>query len=188
MERHNEENTHTHFDCKKEIAVVHNGIIENYQFLKEELIKKGHTFISQTDTEIIPHLVEEKLKKEKNIILAIFSVLKQLEGSFALLLTQKNNDFIIGARKNSPLLVGFDGKNFYFSSDPIAIAKYTKKMIFLDENELFIIDSKIKFYNFEKEIEINKKFQKLSIDYINVSKERYDTYMLKEIYEQPKAI
>ncbi|HOK57216.1 MAG TPA: glutamine--fructose-6-phosphate transaminase (isomerizing), partial [bacterium] len=183
-----EKNAHPHFDCKNEIAVVHNGIIENYQFLKKQLEKNGHKFISQTDTEIVPHLIEENLKKDKNIISAVISSVKKMEGSFALLITKKGEDFIIGVKKNSPLVIGFDGENFYFASDPIPISQYTKKMIFLEENEIFYLDSEIKFYNFKRDIEIEKRFEEIELKEIRISKENFDSYMLKEIYEQPESI
>jgi len=183
-----EKNAHPHFDCKNEIAVVHNGIIENYQFLKKQLEKKGHYFVSQTDTEIIPHLIEENLKKEKDIISAVISSIREMDGSFALLITKKGKDFVIGVRKNSPLVIGFDGKNFYFASDLLPITKYTNRVIFLDENEIFYIDSEIKFYNFKTGDEIEKEFDEVEIGNIEISKGIFDSYMIKEIYEQPVSI
>ncbi|MFN4227752.1 MAG: glutamine--fructose-6-phosphate transaminase (isomerizing) [Candidatus Ratteibacteria bacterium] len=183
-----EENTHPHFDCKNEIAIVHNGIIENYQDLKESLIKKGHKFTSQTDTEVVSHLIEDNLNLTKDIFSAIVLSLRKIEGSFAFLITKRGEDFVIGVKKNSPLVVGFDGKNYYFASDPLPISKYTNKMIFLDDNELFFLDKKIRFYNFKKNIEVNKDFKVIDIEQSIISRGEFDSYMLKEIYEQPEVI
>lgn len=184
----NEKNAHPQFDCKREIGVVHNGIIENYQALKNLLIKRGHNFISETDTEVIPHLIEEEIKSGKDIIEAIISSLRLLEGSFAVLITIKGKNFLIGARKNSPLCIGFDGENFYIASDIIPVSKYTNKVVFLEDNEIFVLNEDIKFYNFLKGTEIRKKFKEVKIKYEEISKGRFETYMLKEIYEQPEAI
>jgi glucosamine--fructose-6-phosphate aminotransferase (isomerizing) len=184
-----EKNAHPHFDCRREIFVVHNGIIENYQSLKNFLTLRGHKFISNTDTEVIPHLLEENFKKNKSLISAIFLTLKKLKGAFAILIAKKEDNLIIGARKNSPLVVGFDGNNYYIASDPIPITRYTDKIIFLDDNEMFFINNKeLKFYNFLKGIEIQKKFRSIKTKYAEISKGGFDSYMLKEIYEQPKAI
>lgn len=183
-----EENTHPHFDCKKEIAVVHNGIIENYHFLKVQLEQKGHNFVSQTDTEVLPHLIEENLKRGKDIISAVISSVKELEGSFALLITKKGENFVIGVKKNSPLVIGFDGKNFYFASDVLPVSKYTNKIIFLEENEIFYLDSDIKFFNFKNGCEIKKKFDEIKINPYETLKEKFDSYMIKEIFEQPQAL
>ncbi|MCM8767012.1 MAG: glutamine--fructose-6-phosphate transaminase (isomerizing) [Candidatus Omnitrophica bacterium] len=183
-----EDNAHPHFDCKKEIVIVHNGTIENYQFLKRDLEKKKHKFISQTDTEVLAHLIEENLKKDKNIFFAVISALKEIEGSFAFLITKKGENLIIGAKKNLPLVIGFDGDNYYFSSDPIPIAKYTNKILFLQDDEIFCLDSKIKFYNFKKNIQIKKEFDEIDLKEYKITKGIFDAYMIKEIYEQPEAI
>src|SRR3989338_9846331 len=129
-------NAHPHVDCRNKISVVHNGIIENYSELKDELIKKGHKFSSQTDTEVIAHLIEENIKGKK-IEEAVRLALNQIEGSYALgILNSNEPDKLIGARNESPLIVGIgDGENF-IASDVPSILSYTNKIIYLEDKEI----------------------------------------------------
>ena len=136
----NQVNAHPHSDCHGEIAIVHNGIIENYRRLKAELIKEGHKFASQTDTEVIAHLIERFLKSA-DLEEAVLKALSKLEGSFAIaVLSQKEPDKLIGARCGSPLIVGLGKEENFLASDAPAILEATREVIFLDDNELVTLD------------------------------------------------
>ncbi|MBN2097837.1 MAG: glutamine--fructose-6-phosphate transaminase (isomerizing) [Candidatus Omnitrophica bacterium] len=184
----NQVNAHPHLDCKGEIALVHNGIIENYEQLKSELIKKGHKFRSQTDTEVIAHLIEEFYRNQP-LEEAVRKALAKLRGSFAIgVISKREPEKLVGARLGSPLIIGL-GKNEYFlASDVPAILDYTKDIVFLDEKELAILTKdgfKVTDLN---GIEVSKKATRINWDISQAEKQGYKHFMLKEIYEQPKAI
>jgi glucosamine--fructose-6-phosphate aminotransferase (isomerizing) len=149
----NQVNAHPHLDCKSQIAVVHNGIIENYSELKSELISEGHRFRSQTDTEVIVHLIE-RFYKNSNLEEATRKVVKKLKGSFAIgVISEKEPDKLIGARFQSPLIVGIGEGEKFLASDIPALLDYTKKVIFLEENEIVVLEKeKIKITDFEGRI------------------------------------
>ena len=128
-------NAHPHTDCKRDLAVVHNGIIENFQSLKQRLIKQGHTFQSETDTEVIAHLIEEYFSKNgRNLGLAVHLALKELEGTYALAIVHKDSpDRFIAARNGSPLIVGLGKGENFIASDVPAVLKHTKEIIILDD-------------------------------------------------------
>jgi len=130
----NEINAHPHFDCKGEIAVVHNGIIENYALLKENLKKEGHVFNSETDSEVISHLIEKFY--ESDLMSAVTKALNLLDGSFGILVINKKDNKIISARRGSPLLLGVGKNEMLVASDISALIKYTNKVIYLKENEI----------------------------------------------------
>ncbi len=182
------ENTHPHSDCKNKIAIVHNGIIENYLELKRMLKEKKHRFSSETDTEVIVHLLEENLKHYP-IFDSILNTINMLKGSFALLFIFADYpNLMIGVRKNSPLIFAEKDNNFYFSSDIIGISSYVDKAYFLDDETIvFLNNSKYSFFDFkgaEKKI-FPKKVEKSSFF---IEKKGYKHFMLKEIFEQPEAI
>lgn len=130
----NEINAHPHLDCKKEIALVHNGIIENYHQLRDKLQKQGHKFISATDTEVVAHLVEKYYRGDLEE--AVLKSLKDIQGSFALAIIHKKENKMIVARRGSPLIIGVGvGENFVGSDVP-AILKFTKKVIYLDDDQM----------------------------------------------------
>jgi len=184
----NQVNAHPHLDCKGEIALVHNGIIENYEPLKAQLMKEGHVFRSQTDTEVIVHLIE---KFYKNIPLedAVRKALKLVTGSFAIAVIAKHEpEKLIGARLGSPLIVGIGENENFLASDAPAILEYTKEIIFLEENEVAILEK-----NSCKVIDLNgkqiaKKSVQLNWDIEQAQKQGYKHFMLKEINEQPKIL
>ncbi len=183
-------NSHPHFSCDKKLAVVHNGIVENYQELKEILIKKGHGFKSQTDTEVIAHLIEEELKTKK-ITEAVRSALKQIKGSFAVAVIYEPEDILIGARKASPLVLGIGKDEFILASDVPAFLKYTDKVIFLDENEMAVTynnkhDYKIIEINSGKQLK--KKITKVDWSLEEAEKGGHPHFMIKEMMEQPAVI
>lgn len=180
-------NAHPHTDCKNNIAVVHNGIIENYIPLKKYLQKKGHKFTSETDTEIFAHLIEENYNGD--LLEAVRMSIKELEGSFAFAIIHRENpDKIIGIRKGSPLVVGVGENEMFLASDVSAIIKYTKNIIYVDEEEIVeITRGRYNFYSFDKH-RISKKLESVIMDIEQIEKNGYPHYMLKEIFEQPTTI
>ncbi len=179
-------NAHPH--SSENVSVVHNGIIENSTLLKKFLVEKGHKFKSQTDTEVIVHLITEYLKKN-NLRDTLTKVLKKLHGSFALGLIFKDEpDLIIGARRGSPLAVGYGPGENYLGSDSYALKSMTNKITYLDDGEFCIIKkTEVSFYN-EQGKKINKKILSLTTDEQNYDKGDYKHFMAKEIDEQPITI
>lgn len=181
------ENAHPQLDCDKKIAVVHNGIIENFKKLKENLEKKGHKFTSQTDTEIIAHLIQEAYNG--NLENAVFSALKKIKGSYAIAVICKNEpDKLIGARKESPLVIGVGDNENFLASDIPALLKYTNRVVYLDDGELCVINkNSIKVYN-ENKKEIKKEEETIKWDFKDAEKSGFPHFMLKEIFDQPDTI
>ena len=179
----NEANAHPH--STEIVSVVHNGIIENSSELKKVLEKEGKTFKSQTDTEVITVLLTEKLKNTEPLE-AVFKTLGLLKGSFALGIIFKNyKDFVIGARRGSPLAVGYSNDENYLGSDSYALKSMTNKISYLDDGDVCILSKdEVKFYNSNKE-KINKEIFTLSENKSEVSKGNYKNFMIKEIFEQP---
>jgi len=180
-------NAHPHIDCKKKITVVHNGIIENYEELKERLSKAGHKFVSGTDTEIIAHLIESHYKG--NIEEAVLAALKEVEGAYALgVLSKDEPEKLIAARKDSPLIIGVGKGENFIASDVPAILKHTKNVIFLDNGEIAVLKKdSVKIMELSGK-KVEKKIHKIEWDVKQAEKGIYKHYMLKEIYEQPRAI
>ena len=182
------ENAHPHMDQNEHFAVVHNGIIENYLELKNQLIKEGFTFQSETDTEVIPVLMEYYYQKYQDVMKAFQYTLKDLRGSYAILvISPLLANTILVAKKNSPLVIGRGNDGIYIASDIPAIIEYTKDFYFLEDGESAIINDNIIFYNrdFQK-IDKNSKTIDWEIDAID--KNGFEDYMLKEIHEQPEAL
>ena len=179
-------NAHPH--SSDNVSVVHNGIIENSTLLKKFLVKKGHKFKSQTDTEVIVHLITEYLKKN-NLIDTLTKVLKKLHGSFALGIIFKDEpDLIVGARRGSPLAVGYGPGENYLGSDSYALKSMTNKITYLDDGEFCIIKkTEVSFFN-EQGKKINKKILSLTTDEQSYDKGDYKHFMAKEIDEQPLTI
>ena len=179
-------NAHPFIDCTGNFAVVHNGIIENYMKLREDLIKKGHKFSSDTDSEVIVHLIEENYKDSFRD--AFFKTVNMLKGSFAIVAIHNGERKIMGAKKESPLIIGIGDHENFVASDIPAFLKYTNRVITMQDGEVCeLTDDFVRFYNFGgKEI-------KKDVEYINWSAEDaekggYEHFMLKEIYEEPEAI
>ena len=179
-------NAHPH--SSQNVSVVHNGIIENSTLLKKFLVGKGHKFKSQTDTEVIVHLITENLKTE-NIINSITKTLKSLHGSFALGIIFKDQpDLIIGARRGSPLAVGYGPNENYLGSDSYALKSMTNKITYLSDGEFCVIKKdQVEFFN-EDGIKINKKVLELSSEEEKYDKGDYKHFMAKEIEEQPTTL
>ncbi len=182
----NSVNAHPH--SSHNVSVVHNGIIENSTLLKKYLVSKGHDFKSQTDTEVIVHLITENLKTAE-IQEAITKTLKQLHGSFALGIIFKDmSDLIIGARRGSPLAVGYGPNENYLGSDSYALKSMTNKITYLDDGEFCIVKKdEVTFFN-EEGKKINKKVLELSSDQENYDKGDFKHFMAKEIEEQPETL
>ena len=172
----------------EQVSVVHNGIIENSDEIKKELSKKGLKFKSQTDTEVITLLITESLK-ERNPLDSVYTTLKKLKGSFALGIIFKDfADIIIGARRGSPLAVGYSNGENYLGSDSYALKSMTNKISYLDDGELCVLTKEdVSFYN-SKLKKINKKINIMSDEETLVNKGEFKHFMLKEIYEQPTTI
>jgi glucosamine--fructose-6-phosphate aminotransferase (isomerizing) len=182
----NSVNAHPH--SSENVSVVHNGIIENSTLLKKYLLSKGHKFKSQTDTEVIVHLITENLKTSE-LQDAITNTLKQLHGSFALGIIFKDMpDLIIGARRGSPLAVGYGPNENYLGSDSYALKSMTNKITYLDDGEFcFVKKDEVHFFN-EEGTKINKKVLELSSDQQNYDKGDFKHFMAKEIEEQPQTL
>ena len=181
------ENAHPHLSGNKKIAVIHNGIIENYKKLKEELEKQGFKFRSQTDSEIIAHLIEKNYKS--NLENAVFLALKKLKGSYAIaVICEDEPDKLVGARNESPLVVGVGDKENFLASDTPALLKYTNRMIFIDDGEICVLTkNSVKVFNKDKK-EVKKKEELIEWDIKDAEKSGFPHFMLKEIYDQPDTI
>ena len=182
----NQVNAHPHQDCTKEISIVHNGIIENYEPLKASLIKEGHRFLSQTDTEVIAHLIEKFYKNNIPLEEAVRKSLRQLVGSFALgIISAREPHKLIGARLGSPLIVGVGKGENFLASDIPAVLDDTKDIIFLDEFELAVLTKDgISITNVNGN-PVAKAAVRISWDITQAQKQGYKHFMLKEINEQP---
>ncbi len=181
-------NAHPHSCCKKEIFLVHNGIVENYQTLKQWLKKQGHIFQSETDTEIIVHLIEEYYKND--LLKAVQKALSLIEGTYGLAIISKQEpNKLIAARKGSPLVIGICKRGEYIvASDPAAIIEHTKKVIYLDDGEIAILTRKgMKITTLTNE-QVKKKTQEIKWNLQEIEKSGFDHFMLKEIFEQPQTV
>jgi len=184
-----EVNAHPHTCNCKSLTIVHNGIIENYKDLKPGLEKKGCKFLSQTDTEVAAHLIAHEFEAKKDLLKAVQSAVKKLKGAYAFCVTHKSMpDRIIAARKNAPLIIGVgEGENFIASDIP-AIIEYTKKAIYLSDNQVAEVKAdSIKIYD-ENDVLIANKVENLPFEPIALSKMGYKHFMLKEIHEQPDVV
>jgi glucosamine--fructose-6-phosphate aminotransferase (isomerizing) len=189
----NDINAHPHLDCKKRIAVVHNGIIENYKELKQKLINKGHIFISDTDSEVLSHLIEDFLNDNKanNLFEVILNIVTILKGAFAFVAIDNELQELIAVRYESPLIIGiFDNNNYIISSDIPSILRFTKKIISLENGDIFYVNknNEYKIWNFLVNKEVKRNIEFISWDISIAEKSGYKHFMLKEIIEQPKVI
>ncbi len=187
----NQVNAHPHYSQSKEIALIHNGIIENYALLKQELQSRGYVFQSSTDTEVLTNLIEDIKKNEETTLFeAVRIALNQVTGAYAIVVMAQNDpDTLIAARKGSPLVIGIGQDDYFVASDATPIIEYTKNVVYLDDEEVALIrrnkDLKIKtIRNQEK----TPYVQKLEMNLSALEKGGYEHFMLKEIYEQPDSI
>lgn len=185
----NDVNAHPHLDAERRIAVVHNGIIENFFQLRESLAEKGYEFVSQTDTETVAHLVHAQLKDSRDLPEAVRAVCRQLEGAFTIVVVDAQDpDVVVGARRNSPLVVGRgDGENF-LGSDVAAFIDYTRKALELDQDQVVTIRAdSIDITDFDGNPAQARPYE-VDWDVDAAEKGGYDWFMLKEIAEQPEAV
>ncbi|MBN1622526.1 MAG: glutamine--fructose-6-phosphate transaminase (isomerizing) [Endomicrobiales bacterium] len=182
-----EENAHPHTDCKDKIVVVHNGIIENYLELKNKLISGGHRFKSETDTEIIVHLIEKHFSG--NLLNATQKALSEVRGAYALgVICTDDPDHIIAARQDAPLIIGLGEDENFIASDIPALLPYTRKMIFLEEGDIAELRrNKVRIFD-KKKKEVKRQVKNITWDRVQAEKGGFKHFMLKEIYEQPQAI
>lgn len=182
-----DENSHPHFSSDRKVAVVHNGIIENYLELKEELTKEGYVFTSQTDSEVVAHLFSKHY--DGDMLSTLRKVTERIRGSYALgIIERENPDRLVCVRKESPLIIGLGkGKNF-IASDVPAILKYTREVIFLDNSEMAIVEKdRVSVYDSQGK-KLEKAISKIEWDMEQANKGGYPHFMLKEIEEQPEVI
>lgn len=185
-----ERNSHPHLDGSGRIAVVHNGIIENYQALRDELIAAGHTFASDTDTEVIPHLIEEALKQgAPDIEAAIRMALKQARGAYALgILIQDQPDIVYAARLGSPLIVGLGENESFIASDVPAIVNHIDRVIYLNDGELAVLSPEgVRLQNLDGET-VTPEIKPVDIAPEAAEMAGFETFMLKEMHEQPRVL
>lgn len=189
-----DKNAHPHLDCTKTIAVIHNGIVENYEKLKAELIKQGHRFVSETDTEVIAHLVEMYLKKFSVLprdaapafSKAVQATFNHLEGLNAIIVINTAAEEMVAARNGSPLVVGYGNGENFLASDPAALLPYTKQVHFLEDNEMVIVNKgSIDIFNAHSGERTRPRKQLLTWTERDAEKGKYPYFMLKEIHEQP---
>ena len=178
-------NAHPHFSQENDIFVVHNGIIDNADTVKQMLEKDGYQFVSETDTEIIPHFVKHKLRQGREMKEVLFDLMNELEGTFAILIIRKDDENIYALKRDSPLVLGIlDGK-YILSSDVYAFSDVTNKAIFFEDNEFAIMNSKgYEFYD-DQGKRISKEINEFEWEVQEQTKDEYEHYMLKEINEEP---
>ncbi|NNC95950.1 MAG: glutamine--fructose-6-phosphate transaminase (isomerizing), partial [Chitinophagales bacterium] len=184
-------NAHPHTTPGHNLAIIHNGIIENYSALKEELKKRGHKFDSDTDTEVLLHLIEDILNNEKvELDEAVRIALNEVEGAYAIVVLSKNDpNSLIGARKGSPLVVGIGEGEFFLASDATPIVEYTKNVVYLDDEEIVIVQRNGEFTIKTIQDKIKTPYiEELEFQLEMLEKGGYDHFMLKEIYEQPRSV
>lgn len=188
----NDVNAHPHLSGDGNIALIHNGIIENYATLKEELINRGHTFVSDTDTEVLTHFIEEvRAKTGVDLFEAVRIALSEVVGAYAIVLVDKNNpNQLIAAKKSSPLVIGIGGDgDFYVASDATPIIEYTKNVVYLEDEEVALMDrnGELKIVTISNQ-QKTPYIQALELKLEAIEKGGYDSFMLKEIHEQPRSI
>ncbi|KAF0204389.1 MAG: glucosamine--fructose-6-phosphate aminotransferase [Bacteroidetes bacterium] len=187
----NDVNAHPHFSYSQNLAIIHNGIIENYSPLRNELKKRGFVFISETDTEVLIHLIEDiQLNEKVPLAEAVQIALNQVVGAYAIVIIDKNDpDTLIAARKGSPLVVGIGEDEFFVASDATPIVEYTREVVYLNDEEIAVLSRNHELrIRTIKNIEKTPYIQTLEINLSELEKEGYEHFMLKEIYEQPRSI
>ena len=183
-------NAHPHLDCKNQIAVVHNGIIENFEELKRELEAKGHIFISKTDTEVIPHLIEENLKNGLNFVKAFREAVKRLKGSYAIAaICSLEPDLLLTARRESPLIIGLSDKGYFCASDIPALLPLTRDILEVYDGEIATLSLKdLILEKIEDGSLVSRKAKTITWSFESAIKGGYPHFMLKEIHEQPESL
>lgn len=187
----NDVNSHPHYSETKDLVIIHNGIIENYASIKEGLIKRGHTFLSQTDTEVLIHLIED-IRQHENIKLgyAVMHALRQVIGAYAIVVMDKNDpNTLFAAKKGSPMVIGVGNNEYFIASDASPIVEYTKNVVYIEDEHVAIIRRGEELaLRTIRDKEVTPYIQELEMELEAIEKGGYDHFMLKEIYEQPRSI
>ena len=187
----NDINAHPHFSQSKKISIIHNGIIENYKILKEELVSRGYEFVSDTDTEVVAHLIEDIKKNEQvDLVEAVRIALNQVVGAYAIVvISQDEPDLLIAAKKGSPMVIGIGDSEFIVASDATPIIEYTRKVVYLDDEDMAILrrGEEIQMKTISN-VEHSAYVQELEMNLNVLEKEGYEHFMLKEIHEQPTSV
>ena len=181
-------NAHPHQDCTGDVAVVHNGIIENYQSIRDELVAQGHDFRSDTDTEVVPHLIEAALAEGAEPMAALRQAVARLEGSYAIAAVVAGTEAVFVARNDSPLVLGLDDDATYLASDVPAFRDYTDRVVYLDDGEFARLDADGWTVTDGDGHEVEKAVDTVAWNAEETGKSGYDHFMLKEIHEQPRAL
>ena len=185
----NDANAHPHWDCGKEIAIIHNGIIENYLTLKRKLQADGHTIRTVTDTEVLVHLIEEMYKHSNDLFTAVRKALLEVEGAYGILVVStKEPDKIIAARKGSPLLIGVGDNENLVASDASALVDHTRHVVYLEDGEVACLTAGSFTTKTIHDKDIIKEVEEITFDLEQIEKGGYEHFMLKEIHEQPESI
>ena len=185
----NENNAHPHRDCTGKVVVIHNGIIENFLPLKQRLQKSGHEFKTETDTEVVAHLIEENMKDGTKFVDAVRKTLKELEGHYALVMIDGNEPgTIVAAKQGPPLVVGLGENENIIASDVAPLLAYTRNIIYLEDGEYAVVDQKNATFYDQNDQTIEREPKRILWDAVMAEKEGYRHYMLKEIHEQPRAV
>jgi glutamine---fructose-6-phosphate transaminase (isomerizing) len=184
-----ESNAHPHYDCLSKLSVIHNGIVENHYELRQELERKGHEFQSETDTEVIAHLLEDAMKECKSLPEAVRLVLPLLEGTFGMIaMSVDDSGTLVAARMGSPLILGVGKDEYFLASDATALLKHTRNMVYLDDGEMAIVNSEgYEVRTFDNKA-VRKTVEELLEDIAQVQKNGHAHFMLKEMMEQPEVI
>ncbi|TAD94749.1 MAG: glutamine--fructose-6-phosphate transaminase (isomerizing), partial [Bacteroidetes bacterium] len=188
----NDRNAHPHFSSDRKMAIIHNGIIENYSALKKDLINKGHQFLSDTDTEVFIHFIEQ-IKKDQNCELeeAVRIALNKVVGAYAIvIISEENQRQIIAARKSSPLVIGIgkDQQEFFIASDATPFVEYTQDVVYLEDNQIAVMSKGSLQIKDISNVSAEPYIQRLDMELESIEKGGYDSFMLKEIFEQPNSV
>ncbi|MCB0818675.1 MAG: glutamine--fructose-6-phosphate aminotransferase, partial [Flavobacteriales bacterium] len=187
----NDVNAHPHQSTSGDLALIHNGIIENYAAIKEELLHRGHSFQSDTDTEVLVHLIDDIQRSEGvDLAEAVRLALNSVVGAYAIVvLDRKDPDVMVAARKSSPLVIGIGDGEHFLASDATPIVEHTKNVVYLEDGEIAVIDRRkgLKIRNIKNQVK-TPFIQELEMHLETLEKGGYDHFMLKEIHEQPRSI
>jgi len=185
----NRTNAHPHISCDNKFALIHNGIIENYSTLKKELQQKKHNFQTETDTEVLVHLIEDYYNINGDFELAVREALQRLDGTYGMAVVCSDEpDMLITARKGSPIVLGIGEDEYFVASDTAAIVAHTQKVSYLDDNEMAIINRKNMVIKTIENLPVEKRIEKIAFDLKKIEKSGYPHFMLKEIMEQPQTV
>lgn len=182
-----DQNAHPHLDCTKSLSIVHNGIVENNGILKAKLLKQGHKFLSETDTEVISHLIEEYVKKH-DFEEAVRLAFNELTGLNAIVAADSKSETIIVAKNGSPLVIGKTRDEIIAASDPAAVIPHTRDILFLEDGQMAVLNSQIKVLDLKNGKNIKAKFTELDWKIQDTQKGKFEHFLLKEIHEQPHVI